>query len=232
MLRIMNRSLIILCVLSLISCHRWKYEEVKIHGKVINGTLNQPMPGEQVSLYQVKGEFLGPGNGTAIKTVTTNGNGEFDFGGVDLRKKDNYSYYVQYVHRGITSDGYCDFFEVNKNAIDQNKDLVVFVGGGIYFQIVPGMSALGINDSIQVDVSTSANFATFYCNPNAVSDYANKTHATFTKSGFLSTGRSNPLDGGDAYYYIKIRKVKSGVVSTTYDTLLILQQSLQYTINW
>lgn len=232
MLNIMTKVLIIICLLSLFSCHRWKYEEVKIHGKVINGTLNVPMAGERVSLYEVKGEFLGPGNGTAIKTVTTNANGEFDFGGVDLRKKDKYSYYVQYVHRGITSSGFCDSYEVEKNGIDVNKNLVVFVGAGVYFQVVPDMSVVGINDSIRIDVSTSANFATFYCNPNAVADNANKTHAIFTKESFSSIGRSNPLDGGDAYYYFKIRKVKSGVITTTFDTLFIQQQSLQYTINW
>jgi hypothetical protein len=222
----------LIALLGIYACTRVRFDKVHIHGKVINGTLNAPMPGEQVSLYEVKGEFLGPGNGAVIKTVTTNGNGEYDFGGVDLRKKDHFSYYIQYVHRGITSDGFCDYYEVDKNALDQNKNLVVFVGAGVYFQITPDMSVLGANDSININVSTSANFATFYCNPNAVADNANKTHIALTKESFSAQGRSNPLDGGDAYYYFKIRKVKSGVVTTAYDTLLIRQTSLQYTINW
>ena len=48
------------------------------------------MSGEKVTLTEVKDEFLGPGNSIVIATVTTNSNGEYDFGGLDLRKKDKF----------------------------------------------------------------------------------------------------------------------------------------------
>ena len=218
---------IIISVL-LVSC--LKKHDYHIQGTLLNkitGNSND-MGGESIQLLKIKTEatfniFSNPDNISFVSEATTNNDGKFDFGVIELKEGD---YRIDY----IQGDGKT-YYDVSTSF----KDITLAKDKGIDEIISVGPSVKGISFLVDILSTTSANdtIRVKVVNEFRMKNYGDLGDLHVQNGTQLNFSPDHPIGGSTkeymGYFFISIVKSYNGVRTTTHDTVFVKKdESLKY----
>lgn len=192
------------------SCKKEKGTEIiRVNGMLVDANTNAPVSNYNLQLIEEGYEdqdFHISGSKIAKlvrKEATTNANGYFDFGLIEMKKSSNYYYYVkdQLIIKGIDNNMFLKLY-----AMDQFR--VNFIPAPPY----------PINDSMVVNLTHSI--------------FTNNKYK-ITNLNYYQGNYPRYVDGPTGEWYITIQKYKSGIYTTQSDTFnLIYRDTTNYDVNF
>jgi hypothetical protein len=217
----MKYSRLILPVLTLLllSCKRDKVTTQTIHGQIYNPYTDSGMANITVYLKE---------NGNTISHTTSSTNGEFSFNNAQIHSQDSYGLYVPSVSGiagvGVGIEGFN--IALDKNRISQY---------GVYTVVPHFYKLCHTSDITSSIVSPDSFYVSFTQKKIATSSLAsNYTYSLATSSHAYPPGYSSCFGGYImGLWNITIEKWKSGVHTTTYDSIYMSYGATKtYTIHW